>query len=84
MAIIGDTLSTLMFGGEAGPPHYTKAHYPVLPSNNLLPHNHHHHFLKKAFKITLDYNTSYIWLKGGNFGGNLKVYFFFPLLTRMC
>lgn len=36
MDITWDTLSSLMFGGEAGPPHYSRANLPVLLSRNLL------------------------------------------------
>ena len=39
---------------------------------------------KTAFKITLDCNVSPIWLKVGKFKGYLKVYFFFPPITRVC
>lgn len=39
---------------------------------------------KTTFKITLDCSVSPIWLKVGKFKRYLKVYFFFPLVTRVC
>lgn len=62
---------------------------PVIPGpafqffHPVMCYPQHHHHQKNAFKITLDYSTYYIWLKDEKFRENLKVYFFFPLLTRV-